>query len=104
MLSLRRRILGTAADVGLAVVWWLLFVRPAEAVPATRGCFVWLCGMTLTDTVLTWMHLDKRTRRTWGYVGMASFGIAGILYAAADAHCLVGWTATACTPDSPRAH
>ncbi len=98
-MSLRRRILRTAFSVGIAVAWWLLFVRPVYAVPTTRGCFVWICGMALTDTVLTWMHLDKRTKSKWEYIGMALFGVAGILYAAADAHCLVGWTA--CPPDSP---
>ncbi len=58
--------------------------------------------MALTDTVVTWMHLDKNTKRQWNYIGMAVFGVAGILYAAADAHCRVWWTA--CPPDRPLAH
>ena len=94
--------MNTAFSV-IAVVLWLSLVRPfeAEAAPALKGFSIYLGGSLLANTVLVWMNLDKSTKRKWDWISMAFFAVGGILYASADANCLL-WTS--CSQDGRIGH
>ena len=79
----------------------LLFVWLVPDTSYSKGLFIYLGGVFLTYAVLAWINLDKSTERKWGWIILVFFAVVGILYASADANCLL-WTE--CSQDGRTGH